>query len=1314
MDYRDTWSGSNPGSIYKNTSQQPSQPSSYSQIKRSSSYDRRSDKITVPPPPSPSNRALSSRHFTANTRLPPPKTARKKTFSSSLDAKHLEINSNATKIFSQTSDNFIREKACYFLGTKNEREDAFAGFAKLINDYPLQKQIQTLKDLVSYLDSAGETPLSQQVYSYFGDFYFEHILSKQCNKLHSLPPKEASVLLVSLYYAMRNLLDFRGRKILLDQKKDCFDSIPTILLSLAKSHSLCDLRYPLLVLAKREDPIGFFFKKLFLEGRLASKMVIGTTPHPALDLAAYAFLFLDQTEGIDWLHKLETEEQSSYSKAFILPVTFPSDLYDLLQTKITANTPEAKVFEEVIEHYKLNLNDQQLEERRRREEKLQKIYAHIQFFIPSVKPHDAQLSDSAIPVTKIPHEQKPLLHHISVIKPVVKQSTDKILSLGNTIAAEPKSLEELKYSVAKQASKIAPKQSPAEKPVLPIAQVKDILKQINTNQRTRWPECLECLQKTASNHPEKKEKDLQDICLTLIRAQWSDELKNLIADHNIKLTQDFWDKFLANEKTEAKKILTSFIFLAKLFDPENDSEKNLAFTMYDQILTHLPQWQDRTLHLEEGRLAAQLCQILFPSIKNCEIDSPMFEGFVTLTAYQYVNKKKKQTAKSILESLPAEGNSIFTHNLQRLLDEEIEPNSQLLISRGALFNKVCQNKKPQKVHEELIKAILLKHHSIFYDLLIEAKDKQKAEDFIDYLKKLKDPSLKELVDHETTQFPALINWNYCFLIKSKHYESPDIPTSDEHLNTAEPGKSLDISELSPFFIALFNKPSYLMDDDNRHRKDVAYLCEYIFEKILDTTSSTIEGDFLSNILLQAQTYKLFPIDVSAILKRLLHNPQEAHLHAALNVVLCFKNSTADGSPLVTFEMVSSLASKFTHHDTTSPSQVWCNDLCRLSHFIYQNFYLRKEKAERKQAKLLLGSLVEKILLTGSYGIENLFFFYRTLLRVGPEVSKKIKIPSLINIYKSAVDALQAATDLENTKNELALLRGRLVYYFHFKKENQEIIREELGGGQFRTLKDILADSQKMYKISPKKEIWQSKKSTRASSLKYELSLTDMLGAYFAHYVNDKDKNQIDLLLLWERFNLHPAIQNAFLRKEENEFPYFRIAYNQTSLLFGMALMTQQPSKESFLKALEILKATLSKGLNPNCVSPTVNLHTILINSCFEGPCLNLPIEERKIFLKELFDNRVVLPLPYNEIISQYILILTTITRKGSDLGLDESAFIIANQMLALDKISTRKFILDEWLSVAQKYRSIEFVDKIKSLYQTFLIDTPGGAIPTTP
>jgi hypothetical protein len=1193
----------------------------------------------------------------------------------------------------------------FWLLEHERSSDFFDNFKQIIDSYPFEKKITAIQELISYLDKGSKNPLSTATYCACGAFFTDKILTPECINLQSLPPKAASKRLVFLFLQLRSMMDFRRGALFSDRQEDSDSSLLDILMTLAKGHSLFDIRQPLLFISKRGDAVGDFLKELFFKGRLAGHLVIGSTPHPALDLGAFAFHLMDEETAFEWIIKLETEERASYTKAFILPIDRPDALLTLLKEKIVGDKASELMLDEVIRNYDEMLNNQTREEKERHDEQLARLRAVRQTFLPrpvhlqSLDLSDApkqnpdvlpdyspymprQLTTLLKPLPLLPNDTEPQPNPStemsdssilpSPLQPQHPQPCDPsplsyVLPDFSTNTLEPLAPPTILHQMMRN--------NIAEMADLAQEGVKFIIQQIQGGHHKAWENCLAAFEKLQQLLPAQAESDKETIALALLNHAWSNELSIFLRTYFADISDPFWGKITQPQEGKVEKTLSNWIFLINLFNPEIEAEKSFYMHVMKSLISQLPHLKKVTFTVEEGRKAALLCELLSSAIGKFITAGDFLNFLITFSSHVVKSRKAK---RSVFECIDP-SSSFFTYALKFLHSQQMPLDASRLGSFYVTLEKICRMRKSLNKEEEKWAVDLLSRFAeSFRCLTLTEETLTIICDNYNNCRRLfiSTPLIRNLIENNAELDNSIeITYNYFLIELLKIIHKPNF------------------DQLADHYPNLFLRPAYLLNDSHPLRTKVCQISVDFLHLLLKNVNSRKESEILGDLLLYIFAFKLTPINLVEIVQKLLENPTPERTYAVLQIARRFV-------PLKEFSfedlysiILPALLEKGKKEETY---EEWKTDLFKLCNLFHEYFYVDREKETKSKTKKVLNKITESFfsLVENDEASTTLITDSLNILRFGRGFSPSNHTKYLPHLYQRCAKALEAGGDQASWQNVMGLILGRSAYLYLFGKKNDS----ETMGTQFD---ESAIDQLNIFKAGIQK-IFQKQKEIpelRFDVLPRAITFTHCFGIYLAHlsFKNPKKcKEKIDSVC-WDRFSFDPAVKKYLTVSPNHDSLFFNNIYDQAHLCFGMALLNLRPTVESFLKSQKIFQSVLAGGLNPENGHLAMHLHKMLIKTICEIPRQKIQKEDRKKYLISLFiDPRFLKYIKKKDIYLLYAF--EFLTKKESEFFAEEMSFSLWNVLQnKIDPLHS-KILLDNWLKLAKEFRSAEFCDKISALY----------------
>lgn len=594
-------------------------------------------------------------------------------------------------------DPFLTSISSYFTQAVVESGEGFDKLEQYIKDLPFIKKVKAIEDLISIIDIAGTYPLSQNVYTAIGRFFFERVLIPECKmfvKRITEQPLVVSKNFVRTYTSIRSLVHFRQGKIFLEWIDDeC--SIGALMITLALKHCYPETRLKLIEIARQENEMGSFFKKLFLEGSLAGFLTIGTGPCPALDLGAYALLLLNDDFAIRQANILKKQEEASYIKRSSFSTPCPEELIQRLREKSKGLSIVFNL-EKIIEDY-------------------------VCYFYPRINQREAD---------------KSLANSLNAI-------TERFLCINPCSPNLPQEIDEIPapYELVEEIQPLPSIERPL--PSTSESGLKSILNLIEIGQEEGWSTIQLYFEKLLIAFPDYVETLKIEVAVTLIEKQWKTGLRQFVINYLSVFPEELWNKIhCLSDRAQTIKSLKTLNLLMELFSDGEEVSRKLY--LREQILTRLRKSGEIVLNKEEGELYVVLCSKICATFRELPPDQSTYLDFVTVTSCAEGNQEGSEP-----DLLPF-GEEILTFNLCYLHDNCLTSDRKLQGEHSALLRQIIYQKTFTKDQRQIIGKIIERINNVFLEGFIKEEKNIAAlcDEYFLFLTHINHPEMGMLL-HET-------------------------------------------------------------------------------------------------------------------------------------------------------------------------------------------------------------------------------------------------------------------------------------------------------------------------------------------------------------------------------------------------------------------------------------------------------------------------------------------------------------------------------------------------------------------------------------
>lgn len=1179
----------------------------------------------------------------------------------------------------QTLNEFIYANLLQFHQAEKEEDLPLKAFEECIDGCSFYYKIEAIQTLVSALDCRGTKLLSDKYYFVFGNFFFERILKSACEELSQLAlvnPKGASCKLVVIYHSIRFLLNFRNGK-LFSEWEDKQDSIAAILLSLARKYHLPDIRFKLFEIALRCKSTENFFMHLFLEGRLAGYLTLGSDPHPALDLGAYGYLLLQNDFAIRSCIALKKEADASYIKKSLSSMEYPDELIRLLREQLKTDVKKSLVLEEVITDYTERLH-RQTHKQKKLEKKEDKFRGTLE-----------NITKNCLPFT--PRSTSPKVSSLA------SKETDKTESIFNkptqesweTLADEEEKLPPLVVPPLQPQKLDEPKEPLPEltvqEPVIK-ADAPYFVERIISGDKKIWPQILEYLKKSIETFP----LDTERVFLALILGQWKDETKQFFESSFSKIPLTLWTRIIAEDR-KLTVVLKNFDFLINLIDQNTD--KPLALYLREQVLEHLLSRKVIAYTIEAITLYAQIAEKVFNTFEQL----PPAEGsFIRFSVLITLFSQSSTKTISVVELLPILKDKILTFCFSYLRDNFQEVKKQR--DRGIILNLIGAHYGTDEQYK-LITEILVKITALFYRTL---KQEEVALETINsyhsFLQALVNPRIRELSNRVGKFKWVLTNCWY----------------------TAQGNPLYNEGDLGASQRVFQNCLMYPKSSKGKFYHEMVRIGKLHLDRILKNVEFFKAADqtILRNLLLRSHVYKLFDFDLLEILGSLQAKVCRMHSTVAVRTISAFSQLRDEDKPLVSLEHLSILTQQliregYKHQGTAEILPVaWIEDVKQTSNLFYTQLCMTKGKEERSKLESCYRKFLDHIIVIATV-IPNVCELFRHLLRVGPSVKFSNFAISLEALLELAKLNLKRYPKQALLISDAGLIQGRLA--FLYMRKTSKAARK--GKGLDLLLEGRIAKNIPRFAVLKKQleEITQNKKPSHQKPKRIDkIALKDIgnicetvefFSCYLANLGMKPQKTPVPIDLgWWTRFTKIPVIQKLSSEMEKQIYQFFRISFEQAYLHFGLALLNCQPNVNSFNESLKILESFKNK-VNSYHTHLFLLLYKKMFSFLTSEEGKKLPLEERKKGFIRLLDKEFVLSsgiLNYQKLdFTHEILSVFETLVKDDSTEAEEISFTLWELAAECHDVIGLKIILDRWSTLALSHGR-GYLKEIVLLYKEIL------------
>lgn len=1179
----------------------------------------------------------------------------------------------------QTLNEFIYVNLIQFRQAEKEEDVPLKVFEECIDGCSFYYKIEAIQTLVSALDCRGTKPLSDKYYFVFGNFFFQRILKSACEELFQLAlvnPKDASRKLVVIYHSIRFLLNFRYGK-LFSEWEDKQDSIAAILISLARKYPLPDIRFKLFEIALKCNSTENFFMHLFLEGRLAGYLTLGSDPHPALDLGAYGYLLLQNDFAIRSCIALKKEADASYIKKSLSSMEYPDELIRLLREQLKTDAKKSLVLEEVIADYAERLHRQTHKQKKleKKEDEfrgtLDNITKNCLLFTPrSTSPQVSSLASKETDKTE------------SIFNKPTQESWEALAD------DEEKELPPL-IDPPLQPQKLDESKEPLPELTVeePVADAPYFAERIISGNKEVWPQILEYLEKSI----ETFSLDTERVFLALVLNQWKEELKQFFKSSFSKIPVTLWTRIVLKEDRKLIVVLKILNFLLDFIDQNTD--KALALYLREQVLEHLLSRKVIAYTIEAITLYAQIAEKVFNTFEQL----PPAEGsFIRFSVLITLFSQSSTKTISVVELLPILKDKILTFCFSYLRDNFQEVKQQS--DRGIILNLIGAHYGTDEQHK-LITEVLVKITALFYRTL---KQEEVALETINsyhsFLQALVNPRIREL-SNRVGKFKWVLTNCWYTAQGNPLYQEGDLGASQRVFQ---------------------NCLMYPKSSKGKFYHDIVRMGKLHLDHILKNVEFFKASDqtILRNLLLRSHVYKLFDFDLLEILGSLQAKICRMHSTVAVRTICAFSQMRDDDKPLISLEHLSKLTQQLIleglkHQRAAEILPIaWNEDVKQVSNLFYAQFCATKEKEERLKLESCYQKFLDHIFVIARI-IPNVCELLRHLLRVGPSVKFSNYATSLEALIELSKLNLERYPNQALLISDAGLIRGRLAYLYMRKaskaarkgKKLDLLLEGRIAKNipRFAVLKKQLDEITQ--NTTPTDQNSKNIKKIKLRDIDKPCEIVELFSCYLANLGMKPQKTPIPIDLgWWTRFTKIPLIQKLSGEMEKQIYQFFKISFEQAYLHFGLALLNCQPNQDSFNESLKILESFKDK-VNSHHTHLFLLLYKKMFRFLTSEEGKKLPLEERKKGLIRLIDKEFILSsgiLNYQKLdFTHEILSVFETLVKDDSTEAEEISFTLWELAAECHDVIGLKIILDRWSTLALKHGR-GYLKEIVLLYKEIL------------